>query len=474
MVYAAAPAPSRQLEMWFNGPQQQRRWTVLIRLIMVIPQAIVLFILEIALLFVAIIGWFAALVIGRLPLWIHQFNSGYVRWYTRVVAYVYLMTDEYPPFEFDDLPYPARPIMAPPGTLNRLAVLFRIILVIPAYFFQTIVNYGLVLPMLFVAWIIMIFTGRMPPALYWAYSSWVRYGARVMAYVLLTTSEYPWGMLGDSSPGTPFAPPPPAPVPYATTTPAATSSPAAGITSEAEGGSAQGATGTGAQETHLAPPQREATPAAPPWPPPPPPSAGPPAWAAPTPQATLPWDPAPPPPPGAEPGRNRLALPPGARKWLIFAIVWGSILFVAEVSVQAVVAGSNLNTSVRQYNTVLNDFNDSRAAIESAIADSQSCTSVECLRGSHLAAAASLRKFDSDLKTLNLSCAAPNQTQVVESDLTQLSSAFTDLANSANAQAYRSTVQSSNLNTLLQSLPNDTNNLLDAIRSSGFGAVCSG
>lgn len=245
MVYAAAPAPSRQLEMWFNGPQQQRRWTVLIRLIMVIPQAIVLFILEIALLFVTIIGWFAALVIGRLPLWIHQFNSGYVRWYTRVVAYVYLMTDEYPPFEFDDLPYPARPIMAPPGTLNRLAVLFRIILVIPAYFFQTIVNYGLVLPMLFVAWIIMIFTGRMPPALYWAYSSWVRYGARVMAYVLLTTSEYPWGMLGDSSPGTPFAPPPPAPVPYATTTPAATSSPAAGITSEAEGGSAQARPGQG-------------------------------------------------------------------------------------------------------------------------------------------------------------------------------------------------------------------------------------
>ncbi len=167
-------------------------------------------------------------------------------------------------------------------------------------------------------------------------------------------------------------------------------------------------------------------------------------------------------------------LPPGARKWLIFAIVWGSIVLVGQISVQAVVAGRNLSTSLRQYNTVVNDFNDSRAAIESAVADSQSCTSVQCLRPSHLAAARSLEKFDTDLKTLNLSCTATGPAQVVESDLTQLSSAFTNLANSSNAQAYRSTVQSSNLNTLLQSLPNDTNNLLDAVRTSNLGAFCAG
>ncbi len=182
--------------MWFSGPEQQRRWTVLIRLILAIPQAIVLFVLEIALIVVTIIGWFAAIVMGRLPLWVHQFNSGYVRWYTRFIAYAYLLTDEYPPFEFDDLPYPARPIMAPPGSLNRLAVLFRIILALPAAFFQSIVSYGLFIPMLFVAWLIMVFTGRMPRALYWAYSSWVRYSTRGRGLLALDHRGVPLGNVG--------------------------------------------------------------------------------------------------------------------------------------------------------------------------------------------------------------------------------------------------------------------------------------
>ena len=55
----------------------------------------------------------------------------------------------------------------------------------------------------------MVFSGRMPHALYWAYSSWVRYSTRVMAYLLLITAEYPWGMLGDSGPEAPSAFPPP-------------------------------------------------------------------------------------------------------------------------------------------------------------------------------------------------------------------------------------------------------------------------
>jgi hypothetical protein len=474
--------------MWFSGPEQQRRWTVLIRLILAIPQAIVLFLLEIALIVVTIIGWFAALVVGRLPLWVFQFNSGYVRWYTRFIAYLYLLTDEYPPFEFDDLPYPARPIMASRGSLNRLAVLFRIILAVPAAFFQSIVSNGLVLPMLLVAWLIMVFTGRMPRALYWAYSSWVRYSTRFMAYLLLITAEYPWGMLGDREPAAPIVfPPPPGPpaaarggpVPYAPPSTAIDAG-AAASADTASGAGEGAATTTDAEDTPGEAAAPGPAPTAPAWPPPPP--SGPPTWSAPPPQSPpMPWDtvpptppPPPPPPPGADAARSRLLLPPGARKWLIFAIVWGSIVLVGQISVQAVVAGRNYTTSLRQYNTVVNDFNDSRSAIENAVTQSQRCQSVQCLRPSHLAAARSLEKFDSDLKTLNLSCTATAPAQVVESDLTQLSSAFTDLANSSNAQAYRSTVQSSNLNTLLRSLPNDTNNLLEAVRTSNLGAFCAG
>jgi hypothetical protein len=152
---------------------------------------------------------------------------------------------------------------------------------------------------------------------------------------------------------------------------------------------------------------------------------------------------------------------------MIFAIVWGAILFAASIPLD-VALNVNVSTTASQYNTVVNDFNSSKAAIENAINTSRRCTTVPCLRGSHLAAAASLAHFDSDLKAMNLPSNAVAPAQLVESDLTQLESAFTQLANSANAQAYTSIVQRSGLNTLLQSLPNDTNGLLTALNQSVF------
>jgi len=55
---------------------------VLPRLILAIPHLVGLFFLSIALVVVVVIGWFAALVLGRLPGWAHQFSSDYPRWYT--------------------------------------------------------------------------------------------------------------------------------------------------------------------------------------------------------------------------------------------------------------------------------------------------------------------------------------------------------------------------------------------------------
>ena len=50
-------------------------------------------------------------------------------------------------------------------------MLFRFILLIPAAFFSTVVTYGLGLPLLLVTWFIVLFSGRMPTSLYWAYAA---------------------------------------------------------------------------------------------------------------------------------------------------------------------------------------------------------------------------------------------------------------------------------------------------------------
>ncbi len=487
MAYVATADPGRRADMWFDGPARQRRWTVLIRLILLIPQAVVLLIIGIAYLVVLIIGWFAALVMGRLPAWAHRFLTGFVRWQTRVTSYFYLLTDRYPPFTFEDEDYPVRPVLPPNGKLNRWSVLFRFILVIPAAFYSTFVQYGLVAPLLVVTWVIALFTGQVPPALYWAYAALQRYQMRFQAFFAMLTSEYAWGMLGDREPDRyghalptpPFARPgdavPPAPAAPAAGTqsmPSATPQSEPASDSELLGAASDQPTDIGQPGTTPMPeppaenlgqvaepgpsPSVASWPTTGPsqpssyWPPPlPPPTAG----------SGMP------PPPRREAMRDRgwLVLPRAARNWLIFAIVWGAILFVSQTAINSIVASNNRNRIESEQHTVINDFNNQKLAVDNAISVSQHCATIACLRPSHLAAAASLQRFASDVRAMNLPSGARGSAQLVESDASQLASAFDQLANSANSQGYRSTVQSSQVNTLLRTLPNDTNSLLSAL-----------
>src|ERR1700722_13405170 len=126
------PGAADEILVAFAEPAEQRRLTVLVRIILAIPHMIVLWVLSIAAEVVALICWFAALFSGRLPDGLAEFQVGYLRWATRFYAYLFLLTDVYPPFELADAQYPVR-LRAQPGRLNRLAVLFRIILVIPAW-----------------------------------------------------------------------------------------------------------------------------------------------------------------------------------------------------------------------------------------------------------------------------------------------------------------------------------------------------
>jgi hypothetical protein len=191
-----APSGPGPIEVGFAGPAAQRRVTVFFRLILAIPQFIVLYVLVIAAEIVAVIGWFAALFTGRLPEFAVEFLSGVLRWQARVSAYYLLLTDQYPPFSLDDADYLVR-VAARPGPLNRLAVLFRIILIIPAGIVVGVLTYGLETIAMFVVWLIVLINGRMPDALHAAISLVLRYTIRYLGYFFLLTSEYPGGLYGD-------------------------------------------------------------------------------------------------------------------------------------------------------------------------------------------------------------------------------------------------------------------------------------
>src|ERR1700736_755462 len=193
----------------FAGPAPQSRLTVLFRIFMVIPQLVVLWLLGIAAMVVVIIGWFGALFTGRLPVFAADFLTGYLRWLTRVYAYLFLLTDVYPPFSLDDADYPVRVAVAP-GRLNRLAGLFRYFLLIPCWIVAAIVGYGAFTIVQFVSWLIVLISGQMPEALYQALAAALRYQIRTLGFALMLTSAYPAGLFGDPDlpgPWTPAGPP---------------------------------------------------------------------------------------------------------------------------------------------------------------------------------------------------------------------------------------------------------------------------
>jgi hypothetical protein len=198
---------------------QRGRLSVAFRVLLLIPQIIVLYVLGLVALIVLVLGWFAALFIGRLPDPFSRYLRHYVGYAARVVAYSMFLTDAYPPFQFEAESYPVRVELAPPGRLNRLAVLFRIFLIIPAaiLFQVTVLGWGVAS---FFIWLIVLVIGRVPGALYDATTALVRYGMRYYAYYMLVTPAYPWGLFGDrvaapapalTQPFPPAAPMPPGP-----------------------------------------------------------------------------------------------------------------------------------------------------------------------------------------------------------------------------------------------------------------------
>ncbi|MBV9012330.1 MAG: DUF4389 domain-containing protein [Pseudonocardiales bacterium] len=176
-------------------PQRQRRWTVLLRVLLVIPQYIAMAVLGIAGWVVMVIAWFGALALGRLPVWCAEFLGGCLRYATRVTSYLFLLVDTYPPFQWSPQHHPVSVQLAP-GRLNRAAVLFRFILYIPAAFMTAFLGVGWTILAVFF-WLTVLILGRMPRPVFDATAAVLRYTMRAQAYLMMLTSAYPKWLFGD-------------------------------------------------------------------------------------------------------------------------------------------------------------------------------------------------------------------------------------------------------------------------------------
>lgn len=81
--------------------EKRSRLTIFFRMLLAIPHMIALFFVGIAAYVVIVIAWFAVVILGRWPSGLQSFVLGMLRWSTRVNAYMYLLTDAYPPFSME-------------------------------------------------------------------------------------------------------------------------------------------------------------------------------------------------------------------------------------------------------------------------------------------------------------------------------------------------------------------------------------
>jgi hypothetical protein len=181
----------------FAPRAKQRRWTVLLRLFMAIPLAVVLFFIEIATFVVVVIGWFGALFIGRTPSFTRDLVTITLRLQLRLSTYVNLLSDRFPGFSLEAKPEDHAHLAVPEATrMNRAAVFFRLILAIPVSILSSVVQAGLVV-ILFFMWFVVLITGWLPQPVFDAGRAALRFQTRFSAYYSLLVPTYPGGLFGD-------------------------------------------------------------------------------------------------------------------------------------------------------------------------------------------------------------------------------------------------------------------------------------
>ena len=89
---------SHPVDLEVEGPERQRRVMTFFRLILAIPAFVVAYVFTFVLAFVALIGWFIALVVGRMPKGMRDLSAYCLQYEAQTYAYLMILTDRYPSF----------------------------------------------------------------------------------------------------------------------------------------------------------------------------------------------------------------------------------------------------------------------------------------------------------------------------------------------------------------------------------------
>lgn len=132
--------------------------------------------------------WVSVLVRGRPVRWIFNVLVAIHRFIYRSYTYFLLMHDKYPPFEGD---WETRYEVQMPERVSRWKLaIWKTIATIPHFIALSVVSFAVAV-VVFIGWFAILFSGRFPKGLHDFVAGWLRWSARVSAYWMSLTDDFP-------------------------------------------------------------------------------------------------------------------------------------------------------------------------------------------------------------------------------------------------------------------------------------------
>ncbi len=160
-----------------------------------IPHFVVIGILSIVSGIFTFIAWFAILIMGRYPEMMYEYQVKLMRWNLRVTARLYNLCDGYPPFGLNTEEEVTTLEIQYPESLSRGILLLKtffgwLYVGIPHGFILMFRGIGTFV-LMFLAWWVVLFTGRYPENWHRFNVGTIRWQTRVNLYLTLMSDDYP-------------------------------------------------------------------------------------------------------------------------------------------------------------------------------------------------------------------------------------------------------------------------------------------
>jgi hypothetical protein len=188
----AAPAYPVRYEVQAAGRQSRLR--VGFRLVLALPQLIALQICLYLIYLLTAVAWLIGIFSGRYDRGLASLPQTFLDWYARVLTYVSLLRDEYPPFGGG--PYPIAFDAPLQERQSRKSIFFRAILILPHLLIFSFVLSLVWAASVTLAWFALLISGRYPEGLRRLVIGLNRWLLRIFAYALLLRGDYPPFSLG--------------------------------------------------------------------------------------------------------------------------------------------------------------------------------------------------------------------------------------------------------------------------------------